>query len=190
MSPRPELRVAIAGWRPPARIARGARAARPWLVRALRAAPGLALGWMLLFHVSVVRGSSMLPGIEDGDRILVSPWSYAFEDVRRGDVVVLQCPSDARLDYIKRVVALPGDLVAMAGGELWVNGERADESYLAAIDPESWCVTRVPDRHVFVLGDNRPRSSDSRDFGPVPAEAVRGRVEWRLWPPARAGRVE
>lgn len=190
MVPRPSVRAIVAQLRPAPGLARAVEILRPWLRRLLRAAPGLALAWVLLFHVSVVRGSSMLPGIEDGDRILVSPWSYAFEDVRRGDVVVLQCPSDPRLDYIKRVIALPGDLVAMAGGELWVNGERADEGYLAAVDPEAWFVARVPERHVFVLGDNRPRSSDSRDFGAVPAEALRGRVDWRVWPPARAGRVE
>jgi len=147
------------------------------------------LAWMLLFQVSVVRGSSMTPGIRDGDRILVEPWSYWLTEVERGDVVVLRYPLDPQVDYIKRVIGLPGDTVAIVGGRLWVNGSLYDEPY-AIDDALAWHVERVRPDHCFVLGDNRPRSADSRDFGQVPLDLLRGRVDLRVWPLARAGRLD
>lgn len=159
------------------------------LLRGARVVVATALAWMLLFQVSVVRGSSMAPGISDGDRILIEPWSYWVGDVRRGDIVVLQYPLDPSVDYIKRVIGLPGDLVALAGGRLWVNGQPLPEPYAIA-DDLAWHVERVRRDHCFVLGDNRPRSSDSREFGQVPFDHLRGRVELCVWPPARAGLLQ
>ena len=143
--------------------------------------------YALLFHVSVVRGNSMAPGIHDGDRILVEPWRYVVGSVDRGDVIVLQYPLDPRLDYIKRVVGLPGDDVLIGGGRVWVNGELVEEPYVDEPDPETFLRCRVKAGHFFVLGDNRRRSSDSREFGQVPDSHVRGRVELRLWPLDRLG---
>ena len=134
-----------------------------------------------------VRGSSMAPGIQDGDRILVEPWSYVVDDVRRGDVIVLRYPLDPRVDYIKRVIGLPGDEIFVCNGEVWVNGEPVDEPYVEHHGVESPVRATVSPGTFFVLGDNRPRSSDSREFGLVPVEYVRGRVDFRLWPPSRAG---
>ena len=155
-----------------------------FLGRALRAVGSgiqvlglLAIAYALLFHVSVVRGSSMTPGIVDGDRILVDHLSYVLGDVRRGDVAVLRCPVDPNLDYIKRVIAVPGDRVRIEGGVVWVNGAPVAEPYVVA--PE----------HFFVLGDNREHSADSREFGQVPRKLLRGRVDLRVWPPERAGAV-
>jgi len=151
-------------------------------------AAGLVL-YVLAFNLSVVRGSSMAPGIHDGDRILVDQLSYLFQDVERGDVVVLRYPLDPEVDYIKRVVGLPGDLVVMAGGELWVNGARLEESYVAEADPYTHLCEEVAPEHYFVLGDNRRHSSDSREFGQVHRSLLRGKVDVRLWPPSRMGRV-
>ncbi|MCK6445009.1 MAG: signal peptidase I [Planctomycetes bacterium] len=148
-----------------------------------------AVAHFLLFNLSVVRGSSMQPGIHDGDRIVIDPWAYVFGSIERGDVVVLKYPLDPHVDYIKRVIGLPGDEIVIEAGRVWVNGEALDEPYVADEDPLSRLVTRVKPAHYFVLGDNRPRSSDSRDFGQVPEEYVRGRVEVRLWPIDRAGAV-
>jgi signal peptidase I len=151
----------------------------------------LALAFYTLFlNLSVVRGSSMAPGIQDGDRILVEPWSYLLGGVERGDVVVLRYPLDPEVDYIKRIIGLPGDRVTMARGKVWVNGALLSEPYVAAIDPSSVLSLIVEPGSYFVLGDNRPRSSDSREFGLVPEAYVRGRVDLRLWPPGRAGWVE
>lgn len=148
-----------------------------------------AVAHFLLFNLSVVRGSSMQPGIHDGDRIVIDPWAYVFGSIERGDVVVLKYPLDPHVDYIKRVIGLPGDEIVIESGRVWVNGEALDEPYVTDEDPLSRLVTRVKPAHYFVLGDNRPRSSDSRDFGQVPEEYVRGRVEVRLWPIDRAGAV-
>ncbi|MCZ6596054.1 MAG: signal peptidase I [Planctomycetota bacterium] len=143
--------------------------------------------YAIFFNLSVVRGNSMSPNIHDGDRILVEPWSYLFGGVERGDVVVLRYPLDPSVDYIKRVIGLPGDQVTIAGGHVWVNGALLNEPYVEATDPESYCSALVEPDHFFVLGDNRPRSSDSREFGQVPSRFVRGRVDLRLWPLSRFG---
>lgn len=149
------------------------------------------LGWGLVFNVSEVRGSSMEPGIHDHDRIVIDHLSYLVGDVQRGDVVVLRYPLDPSLDYIKRVVGLPGDEVSIARGEVRVNGELLEEPYVAPSSIEPWTTLRARVRpgHYFVLGDNRRRSSDSREFGQVPYEYLRGRVRFRLWPVGRVGLV-
>ncbi len=147
------------------------------------------LCYIALFNVSVVRGSSMAPGIHDGDRIVVDHFAYMLGTVKRGDVVVLKYPLDPSLDYIKRVIGLPGDEIAILNGRVWVNDVELNEPYVASADPLSRVQVRVLPAHYFVLGDNRPRSSDSREFGQVPMDYVRGRVEVRLWPLSRVGAV-
>ena len=166
-----------------------ARAARE-LAAGSRFAVLLALLYTLFFNLSVVRGSSMTPGIQDGDRILVEPWSYLLGPIERGDVVVMRYPLDPDIDYIKRIIGLPGDRVTLARGSVWVNGVLLDEPYVEESDRSSSLALEVAPGHYFVLGDNRPRSSDSREFGFVPEDYVRGRVDLRLWPLARAGLIE
>ena len=145
--------------------------------------------WGLLFNFSEVRGSSMRPGIHDRDRILVDNLSYWLGAVERGDIVVLRYPLDPSLDYIKRVVGLPGEEVRIEGGRLWIDGTLIEEPYVApdCFDPFTHLVTRVKEDHFFVLGDNRLRSSDSREFGQVPRSNIRGKVRLRLWPLDRIG---
>ncbi|MEM7518309.1 MAG: signal peptidase I, partial [Planctomycetota bacterium] len=111
-------------------------------------------------------------------------------DVRRGDIVVLRYPLDPRLDYIKRVIGLPGDAIDIEGGRVWVNGEELDEEYVEVPDLGSRVHQRVRDGHVFVLGDNRCHSSDSREFGQVPHENLRGKVDMRIWPLGRVGLID
>ena len=173
---------------PESRPRRFARAARD-LFAGTRFVLGAALLYILFFNLSVVRGNSMSPSIFDGDRILVEPWSYMFGGAERGDVVVLRYPLDPSVDYIKRVIGVPGDEVTLAGGHVWVNGELLAEPYIDEVDPDCYARTQVLPGHYFVLGDNRPRSSDSREFGQVPAELVRGRVDVRLWPLGRMGLI-
>jgi signal peptidase I len=164
---------------------------RRWIGRALLTTAKLGLltfiAYGLMFNFSVVRGSSMSPGIHDGDRILVNHLSYLFQDVQRGDIVVLQYPLDPNLDYIKRVIGLPGDEIAIDSSGVSVNGRRLDEPYVASQDVHARLVSRVEPEHFFVLGDNRPHSSDSREFGQVPRENLRGKVDLRVWPLSRAG---
>lgn len=141
----------------------------------------------LIFNFSIVRGSSMSPGIHDGDRILVDHLTYLFRDVKRSDIVVLQYPLDPSLDYIKRVIGLPGDEILIEGGRVYVNGDRIEEPYIAEPDPRTEMHEFVTDDCFFVMGDNRPHSSDSREFGQVPRQNLVGLVNWRVWPPTRAG---
>ena len=148
------------------------------------------VSYSLFFNLSVVRGSSMAPGIQDGDRILVEPWSYLIGPIQRGDVIVLRYPLDPEIDYIKRVIGLPGDRITLTRGEVWVNGVRLDEPYVESVDASCSLSVVVEPGNYYVLGDNRPRSSDSREFGPVPEKYVRGRVDLRLWPLARAGLID
>ena len=164
------------------RVSRTAR-----FVSAARMTAAALVFYTVFFHLSVVRGSSMAPGIEDGDRILVEPWSYMLGDADRGDVIVMRYPLDPTVDYIKRVIGRPGDRVTLADGHVWVNGELLMEPYVEDVDRSSYLSMVVDEDHYFVLGDNRPRSSDSREFGLVPVEYVRGRVDLRLWPISRAG---
>ncbi len=135
-----------------------------------------------VFHFSVVRGSSMLPGIHDGDRLLVDRISYSLGDVERFDVVILECPKKKGVDYVKRIIGLPKDKIRLLEGRLFINGERVPERFGHVPDPSlngSW---EVPDASFFVLGDNRPISSDSREGWFVPTSKLRGKVRYCFWP--------
>jgi signal peptidase I len=160
------------------------------LLLSLKVGAVLLVLYGLVFNFSVVRGSSMSPGIHDGDRILVNHLSYLLQPVQRGDIVVLRYPLDPRLDYIKRVIGLPGDLVRIHGGFVSVNGEVLEEPYISRPDPRGDLCVRVEAEHYFVMGDNRPHSSDSREFGQVPRENLVGKVDLCVWPPTRVGVLE
>jgi len=160
------------------------------LVTGLRTILVLLLLCTALEQISVVRGGSMEPGVQDGDRILKEPWSYTFSEPERGDVVILRYPLDPSIDYIKRIIGVPGDRVFLAGGCLWLNRELVGEPYVAEVDRSSYINLTVGPSEYFVLGDNRPRASDSREFGLVPRKYIRGRVDMCLWPLSRAGWID
>jgi signal peptidase I len=166
------------------------RARWRWAARALQFGALAGITYLCLFNLSVVRGSSMAPRIHDGDRILIDHFSYLFGTISRGDIVVLKYPLDPTVDYIKRVIGLPGDEIELENGEVRVNGVLLDEPYVAQQDAQSRVHLRVKPAHLFVLGDNRPRSCDSREFGLVPQDYIRGKVEVRVWPPSRFGTID
>lgn len=136
---------------------------------------------LFVIQVSVVKGNSMEPSLHDGDRLVVDRVSYNLGDVGRGDVVVLRYPKNPTLDFVKRVVGVPGDEIAMRNGVLLVNGEPADD-YGCIPDHQDLATFTVPADKFFVLGDNRPISCDSREFGLVPQDLLKGRVRVRFWP--------
>lgn len=144
----------------------------------------------LFFNFSVVRGNSMAPRIHDGDRILVDHLSFVIGGIERGDIVVLHYPLDPSLDYIKRVIGLPGDVVHIENGRVSVNGTMIDEPYVDEHDASTRMTMQVAPDQYFVLGDNRPHSSDSREFGLVPRQNLVGRCDLRVWPPERAGWID
>jgi signal peptidase I len=136
---------------------------------------------LFVIQVSVVKGNSMEPALHDGDRLVVDRVSYQLGSVQRGDVVVLRYPKNPAVDFVKRIVAVPGDRISMDGGMLFVNGDVADD-YGCIPDHETLAEIVVPPEQFFVLGDNRPISCDSREFGLVAAEMLKGRVRARFWP--------
>ena len=146
-----------------------------------------------LFQAFYIPSESMVPTLERGDRVLVNKLSYDLHDVHRGDIVVFRAPPEARSDgiddLVKRVIGLPGDTVeAREDGRVYVNGRRIDEGYLpAGTRTTNLPPTKVPAGHLFMMGDNRMASRDSRYFGPIEESAVIGRVFVRIWPPGRIG---
>lgn len=142
-----------------------------------------------LLQVSRVEGISMQPTLRGGEYTLVNKITYRRGLPQRGDVVVFQAPDDPRVDYIKRVIALPGETVEVRDGAVWVNGTRLDERY--SVDPPTYEAPpmRVPEKHLFVLGDNRNRSYDSHLWSPpfLPLSAVRGKASLVLWPLSEMG---
>jgi signal peptidase I len=178
----PHRRALVA--QPRQRSKRWANSTR-FLLDAMLGATLMVLVHVFVIQVSVVKGSSMEPCLQDGDRLVVDRVSYTMTEVGRGDVVVLRYPRNHSLDFVKRVVALPGDRVEMHDGTLYVNGAASD-AYGCIHDHQELDELIVPDGSYFVLGDNRPISCDSRDFGLVPQDLLKGRVRARFWPLATA----
>ena len=136
-----------------------------------------------------IPSGSMIPTLEIGDRVLVNKFIYRFTEPKRGDIIVFTSVDDPEEDLIKRVVALPGDTVAVRHGHLILNGERQKEPFLNKNLPDRsfYAKTTVPKGHVFVMGDNRGNSADSRVFGPLPKKNIEGEAFLRFWPPHRIG---
>ncbi len=150
-----------------------------------------------------IPSGSMLPTLQIGDRIVVDKLSYEIGSVHRGDIVVFRRPPLEQSDYadlVKRVVALPGEVVSVADGRLDVDGRPVSEPWLP--DPAPPTVAgpvhapfslqrpyRVPTGEYYVMGDNRTDSEDSRYFGPIPGRLIVGKMAFRVWPPSRADAV-
>lgn len=136
-----------------------------------------------------VEGASMRPLLADGERIVVNKLVYRFAPIARGDVVVFHYPREPAVSYIKRVVGLPGDLVELRQGIVYVNGRALEEAYLVPEfrDHESQAPREVEQGYYFVLGDHRTSSNDSRTWGLVPERYIYGRALLRLWPLSRVG---
>ncbi len=128
-----------------------------------------------------VENISMEPTLMPGEFILVNKLAYRLGDYKYGDVIVFHYPPDPSVDYIKRVVGLPGDEVRIGNNRVEVNGYSLEEDYIAA-EPEYEGVWKVPPNSLFVLGDNRNSSSDSHDWGYVPFNNVVGKALVVYWP--------
>ena len=136
-----------------------------------------------------IPSESMTPTLVPGESVLVSKSSYRFGSPKRGDLVAFVNPENPQETLIKRVVGVPGDKVAMEDGVLVVNDEAKEEPYVnySQVDSVYFGPVSVPDGEVFVMGDNRSNSRDSRAFGPVKEEELSGKVVARLWPLDRIG---
>jgi signal peptidase I len=150
-------------------------------------------GFIIIFVYQPVKveGTSMMPSLEDQERIFVNKFVYRLEPIERGDVVVFRYPRDPSKSFIKRVIGLAGDRIRIETGRVWVNGKRLNEDYVprAYEDLRSYSEMVVPPGSYFVLGDHRSLSNDSRDFGPVNESFIYGKAVFGYWPMDKMGRV-
>jgi signal peptidase I len=162
-----------------------------WLRDVLVAAVASVLIIMFLYQPVRVEGTSMLPRLEDRDRLFINKFVYHFEAIHRGDVVVFHYPRDPDKSYIKRVIALPGDRLRIDRGRVFLNGKPLTEPYvpLQYRDTRSYAEIPIPEDEYFMMGDHRSISSDSREFGPVDRDLIYGKAVFVYWPTRDAGVV-
>src|ERR1700678_3957980 len=146
---------------------------------------------IFLYQPVKVEGTSMMPGLEDQERIFVNKFVYRWEPIERGDIVVFRYPRDITKSYIKRVIGLAGDRIRIENGQVYVNGEAVDEDYVPNdyVDARSYGEIVVPGNSFFVLGDHRSMSNDSRDFGTVNERYIYGKAVFGYWPMEKLGRL-
>lgn len=160
--------------------------------------------YLLVTQPHQVNGSSMYPNFHDGEFLLTDKLTYKFRLPQRGDVVVFtappaaHCPTGLNCDFIKRIIALPGERIKIENRKIYINGEHLVEPYLStevvtnsgstvkSFLPEGVEQT-VPANNYLMMGDNRIASSDSRDWGVVERNKIVGKAWLRYWPPAVAG---
>jgi signal peptidase I len=146
---------------------------------------------IFLYQPVRVEGTSMLPMLEDQDRLFINKIAYRVGDIHQGDVVVFEYPRDHTKSYIKRVIALPGDRLRIDRGEVYVNGVRLPEPYVPNrfTDDRTQPEMVLAPNEYFVMGDHRSISSDSRDFGPVDRDLIYGKAVFVYWPMEQVGVV-
>ncbi len=144
---------------------------------------------MFLAQATRVEGQSMEPNLHDNQRLIIEKISYYVHAPQRGDIIVLRLPNRRSDPLIKRVVGLPGETVEITNGKVYINGQVLDEPYLNQDTYQGMPPRVVPEHEVFVLGDNRGFSNDSRAFGFVPFSDIVGRAWFRYWPPPSIGLV-
>ena len=139
-----------------------------------------------------VEGTSMQPRLLDQERIFVNKFIYHFSGIERGDIVVFWYPKDPTKSFIKRVVGLPGEMVEIRSGVVFINGKPLPEQYVTPeyFDYASFPPQKVAANSYFVLGDHRNSSNDSRHWGSVPAENVFGKAIFRYWPVSKLGLID
>jgi signal peptidase I len=152
--------------------------------------------YLFIVQPNQIKGASMDTTFASGDYILTSKVTYKLRPIHRGDIVVFKSLANPNIDYIKRIIGLPGDKVMINDSGVYVNDRLLPETYLH-VKTNLWdrgymkadIPVKVPDDMVFVLGDNRPRSSDSREFGSVPIDNIIGQVFYRYFPVAKMGPI-
>jgi signal peptidase I len=164
-----------------------ARTRPAWLSFTLEILQTVILALLLYFMIDSVlarvrvENVSMQPTLQSGNFILVNKLAYKLGEPHYGDVIIFHPPDGSVEDYIKRVIGLPGDHVEIRDGKVFINGNELYEPYIAA-PPRYNYSGDVPEGHLFVLGDNRNRSSDSHEWGFVPLESVIGKALVVYWP--------
>jgi len=150
--------------------------------------------YLFIMQPNQVKGASMEPTFASGDYIMTSKITYKFRQPERGDVIVFKSPKNPDIEYIKRIIGLPGDKINIKNSQVYVNDKLITENYISdatnlwdgGYAKEGVPIT-VPENYLFVMGDNRPRSSDSREFGPVAVDSIIGHVFYRYYPANKVG---
>jgi signal peptidase I len=170
------------------------RIALRWLSEAVETfVPAVLIAILInvfLAQATRVYGQSMEPNLHTDQRLVVEKLSYNFHEPRRGDIVVLNVPQAGSGLLIKRVIGLPAEKVEIRDGKVYINEQPLEEPYLSTQSQRDMRATVVPPEHVFVLGDNRGFSNDSRSFGAVPLDNIVGRAWFSYWPLDQIGLVE
>ncbi|MEM8604604.1 MAG: signal peptidase I [Cyanobacteria bacterium P01_H01_bin.121] len=169
----------------------------PWLegLKTVGLSAVLALGIRtFVAEARYIPSGSMLPTLQINDRLIVDKVSYRFDQPERGDIVVFDPTDELRRQdfrdaFIKRVIGLPGEVVQVWGGQVFIDGVPLSEDYLQALPEYEWGPEQVPADQYLVLGDNRNNSYDSHHWGFVPRDKIIGRAAVRFWPPNRVGTV-
>lgn len=133
----------------------------------------------------VVEGVSMYPSLHDGERLFVNKFIYRFQEPKRGDIVVFAPRGEPKKKYIKRVIGLPGEEIIIDRDGVYINGHLVEENYINTKAEDGFGRYVVPEGHLFVMGDNRNRSTDSRNFnqvGFIPKKSISGKAFWVYWP--------
>lgn len=155
------------------------------------------IAYLFLLQPHQVKGNSMLPNYHDGEFLLTDKISYRLREPERGEVVIFRAPGREEVDFIKRIIGLPGERLKIENGRVVVDGQLLAEPYL----PEDSVTISgsyfgegeeiiLPEKTYFVFGDNRSHSSDSREWGPVPVENIVGRAWLRYWPLSQLGLIK
>lgn len=169
-----------------------------WLLRALReiaetVIPAVIIALIInlfLAQATQVLGQSMEPNLHSSQRVVVEKVTYRFfHGPRRGDIVVIDLPGQTEM-LIKRVVGLPGETIEVRSGEVYIEGEKIDEPWTVNPGGSNYGPQTIPPLHIFVMGDNRGASNDSRSFGPVLIDHIVGHAWFSYWPAEYVGFVE
>lgn len=147
----------------------------------------IALAFLIrtfIVELYIVDGPSMRPTLENHERLVVNKFIYNFHEPARGDIIVFRYPRDPSRDFIKRVIALPGDTIEIKDGQVFVNDQLQNESYILEKTRTEYPKAQIPDGTIFVMGDNRNNSEDSRfaDVGFVPFNLIKGKAILIFWP--------
>ncbi|MBI1240122.1 signal peptidase I [Umezakia ovalisporum] len=144
-----------------------------------------------------IPSDSMLPTLHTGDRLVVEKVLYRFHPPVTGDIIVFQPPAELQRRgypqdqaFIKRVIGVPGQILKVANGEVYLDGEALEEDYIAEPPNQPFPAVQIPEEKFFVMGDNRNDSNDSRYWGFLPRKNIIGRAVFRFWPPDRIGFIE
>lgn len=153
-----------------------------------------AVIYLFVAQFHKVSGLSMYPTMHDGDYLVTEKLTYKFGEPKKGQIVVLKNPRDNSQDFIKRIIAVPGDSLKIEKNQIFVNGQKLNEAYLPVNTPTpagafvtEGVIIKAGSNQYFVFGDNRNHSSDSREWGPVTKEELVGRALFRYWPPQTIG---